>query len=1067
MEEYKTKNREVRRVLLRHWTGLDRARLHTFYLWLIMYSLSLIFLTTYFAYSPLTIQFVSIGMIFIISLIISYCLIRCEKELSINNSRKNYLIMSLLSMIGFPLFIWLIYLPCILNRDELKKDVKDFQIPSIFSSFILLILYQFFIMPRNRRVFFFITIIFVILNIIYMNLLNFNEEKIFKQDFKNLNKTYFLRLYNQIQFNETDINEIKNTNGKFPKNLIIIFLQLLMVIIGLMYDSKSSGSRCSIERKITEAVTRRTELETLKDRQEQLLLSVIPAYLADKVSKSMREISSGNNINKGKQHHKLFHDLHVQSHDNVSILFADIVNFTVLAKQLTAKDLVRTLNELYSKFDEDAQKLQCMRIKFLGDCYYCVSGMPVNRPNHADMCVLMGLEMIKTIKQVRDATGVDVNMRIGVHTGNIYCGIIGIIRWQFDVWSDDVTLANQMESSGRPGAVHITKKTKEMLIGDYRIMSANDNVDNKININKNKEETYYILPDKNTIIERTASIYRNKRKNLDLVSNEDITNSQSRLSIKSKFSKITEFWGAETPFANLNRINNNNEGSLSRRPNYSNTIQCMTLIENNLNKINFSNVKSILNWSSKRTEYQTAKMLFPFFKNPLNINLSECSSLLILSIPLAIANFCTIFAYYPSDYHPLLVGQLCVCLLGLAMICIIEQITVVGHSFLTSLAFAVSLLIAIGSHITITFRSVVDDATKIPSLIWLPSAICHLCSIPILYRLSYAFRCVLATADLCIFFVLLVVFPGYGINYMLKTVNYKILSSQITAITIHLLAVYLLLLFVEWITEYEHKIEAACDMAFKNEETEVQMMQDINTLLIHNILPQSVAIKFLEPDKQIDELYAKDHNNVCVMFASISNFNDYWSECEKSRKLECLRLLNEIVCEFDKLLLKPKFSCIEKIKTVASTYMAASGLYEPEGEFTKQKNVINMVEFALAMNSVLEQLNLDSFQNFTLRIGMSLGPLVGGVIGAQKPQFDIWGNTVNMASRMDSHGIVNKIHITKEVAKILIKEGYKIESCGAIKVKGVKDPMETFSLCLDCRRTSSSSCQVGNKKSAF
>lgn len=83
-----------------------------------------------------------------------------------------------------------------------------------------------------------------------------------------------------------------------------------------------------------------------------------------------------------------------------SILFADIVNFTVLAAQLTAKDLVRTLNELYSKFDRDAQRLQCMRIKFLGDCYYCVSGMPVNRPNHADMCVVMGLEMINTIKWV-------------------------------------------------------------------------------------------------------------------------------------------------------------------------------------------------------------------------------------------------------------------------------------------------------------------------------------------------------------------------------------------------------------------------------------------------------------------------------------------------------------------------------------------------------------------------------------------------------------------------------------------------------------------------------------------
>lgn len=109
-------------------------------------------------------------------------------------------------------------------------------------------------------------------------------------------------------------------------------------------------------------------------------------------------------------------------------------------------------------------------------------------------------------------------------------------------------------------------------------------------------------------------------------------------------------------------------------------------------------------------------------------------------------------------------------------------------------------------------------------------------------------------------------------------------------------------------------------------------MQDINNLLIENILPSTVAAKFLNPDRQTDELYARDHENVCVMFASIPNFKEYWSECDRSRKLECLRLLNEIVCEFDKLLSKPKFSCIEKIKTVSSTYMAAAGLNEHEAD---------------------------------------------------------------------------------------------------------------------------------------
>ncbi|KAK6010253.1 adenylate/guanylate cyclase catalytic domain protein, partial [Ostertagia ostertagi] len=275
-------------------------------------------------------------------------------------------------------------------------------------------------------------------------------------------------------------------------------------------------------------------------------------------------------------------------------------------------------------------------------------------------------------------------------------------------------------------------------------------------------------------------------------------------------------------------------------------------------------------------------------------------------------------------------------------------------------------------------------------------------------------------------------------------------------------------------TNYERKAENACNVSFKNEERDVETMQDINKLLIENILPSSVACKFLAPDRPVDELYARQHENVCVMFASIPNFKDFWSQWDTSRKLECLRLLNEIVCEFDKLLSKPKFSSIEKIKTVSSTYMAAAGLNEMEAdlddcEFTEDNrsanhaivtnnNVINintkgdgrnlnlkmyrnatmMIEFALAMSQILDQLNRDSFQNFELRIGMSVGPLVAGVIGAQKPQYDIWGNTVNLASRMDTHGEPRKIHVTPEMGEILKRGGYRVQSRGKIKVKGVK-----------------------------
>ena len=93
-----------------------------------------------------------------------------------------------------------------------------------------------------------------------------------------------------------------------------------------------------------------------------------------------------------------FHDLHIKSHSNVSILYADIVNFTPLAYNFEPPELVNILNKLFAKFDQKAKELDCMRIKILGDCYYCVSGLPIPRQNHADNCVKMGFEMIEIIR---------------------------------------------------------------------------------------------------------------------------------------------------------------------------------------------------------------------------------------------------------------------------------------------------------------------------------------------------------------------------------------------------------------------------------------------------------------------------------------------------------------------------------------------------------------------------------------------------------------------------------------------------------------------------------------------
>ena len=201
--------------------------------------------------------------------------------------------------------------------------------------------------------------------------------------------------------------------------------------------------------------------------------------------------------------------------------------------------------------------------------------------------------------------------------------------------------------------------------------------------------------------------------------------------------------------------------------------------------------------------------------------------------------------------------------------------------------------------------------------------------------------------------------------------------------------------------------------------------------LLLNILPSEVAKELTDhPDKTI----AKKFPNVAVLFTDIVNFTKM-SDSLSAEKV--VTMLNQMVSKFDE---RARREGIEKIKTIGDAYMAACGLSsEDDGE-----NTVRMIKFAQGLLEDVSRFNEETGFNVDIRIGINCGNLVAGVIGKSKFIYDIWGDTVNVASRMESTGIPKKIHVTEAVFE-QTRDLFSYSEGVDVEVKG-KGKMRTYFL---------------------
>lgn len=153
--------------------------------------------------------------------------------------------------------------------------------------------------------------------------------------------------------------------------------------------------------------------------------------------------------------------------ESTTVLFADIVGFTSLAARISALEVVKFLNQIFSKFDQLTEKHALEKIKTSGDAYIVAGGVPVPRADHAEAIANMALDMQKVIADFKTDTGESFQIRIGINTGPVVAGVIGTKKFIYDLWGDTVNVASRMESQGLPGYIQVTTAIYELLKDRY------------------------------------------------------------------------------------------------------------------------------------------------------------------------------------------------------------------------------------------------------------------------------------------------------------------------------------------------------------------------------------------------------------------------------------------------------------------------------------------------------------------------------------------------------------------------------------------------------------------------
>ncbi|MFM7002179.1 MAG: adenylate/guanylate cyclase domain-containing protein [Limnohabitans sp.] len=193
------------------------------------------------------------------------------------------------------------------------------------------------------------------------------------------------------------------------------------------------------------------QLAQEQNKTENLLLNILPHSVSQRLKVGEKRIAD--------------------AHQDVSVLFADLVGFTELSNGMSAEKLVNMLDEIFSAFDAIAGHAGVEKIKTIGDCYMLVGGVPEPLADHAVVVVRVAFLMLSAIEDFNQKHGTRLQIRVGINSGPVVAGVIGMHKFTYDLWGNTVNIASRMESTGMTGRVHVSPSTAQQIAPFFVLQS--------------------------------------------------------------------------------------------------------------------------------------------------------------------------------------------------------------------------------------------------------------------------------------------------------------------------------------------------------------------------------------------------------------------------------------------------------------------------------------------------------------------------------------------------------------------------------------------------------------------